>query len=226
MEAKIADTFISYQGEGPYLGARQLFIRFYGCSLDCIYCDTKPLSYATFTKEALLNKVMQYKDAYHSMSLTGGEPLEQSDFLREFLIMYKSAIQKSVYLETNGILYKEIMKIIDFIDIIAMDIKLPSSTGRDAFWEEHRKFLELTKSKNIFIKVIIQEKTELEDLIKAKDIVKGLNRKIPFILQPVDPVNSVKEVSSDGLAIFKDKLDKELEDVRIIPQHHKVAGIK
>ena len=89
-EAKISEIFVSYQGEGPYLGVKQLFIRFYGCSFGCAYCDTKLLRYGTFTKEDLLGKIAEYREPYHSVSITGGEPLEQSDFLKEFLVFWKA----------------------------------------------------------------------------------------------------------------------------------------
>ena len=38
--ANIKEIFLSIQGEGPYIGYRQVFIRFCGCNLDCQYCDT------------------------------------------------------------------------------------------------------------------------------------------------------------------------------------------
>ena len=38
--AIIKEIFSSIQGEGPYIGEKQLFIRFCGCNLNCAYCDT------------------------------------------------------------------------------------------------------------------------------------------------------------------------------------------
>ena len=38
--APICEVFTSAQGEGLLVGVRQLFIRFRGCDLDCLYCDT------------------------------------------------------------------------------------------------------------------------------------------------------------------------------------------
>ena len=35
---KIKEVFASVQGEGPYVGYKQLFIRFCGCNLNCSYC--------------------------------------------------------------------------------------------------------------------------------------------------------------------------------------------
>jgi len=39
-KANILEIFSSIQGEGIYIGYRQLFIRFSGCNLGCKYCDT------------------------------------------------------------------------------------------------------------------------------------------------------------------------------------------
>ena len=37
---KIKEIFTSIQGEGSYVGYKQLFIRLCGCNLNCAYCDT------------------------------------------------------------------------------------------------------------------------------------------------------------------------------------------
>ena len=41
IETNIIEIFSSIQGEGKYVGYRQVFIRFSGCNLHCTYCDTK-----------------------------------------------------------------------------------------------------------------------------------------------------------------------------------------
>ena len=38
---KIKEIFESIQGEGPYVGYKQLFVRFCNCNLKCNYCDTE-----------------------------------------------------------------------------------------------------------------------------------------------------------------------------------------
>ena len=38
--ANLVEVFSSVQGEGPYIGYKQLFMRFSDCNLNCNYCDT------------------------------------------------------------------------------------------------------------------------------------------------------------------------------------------
>ena len=38
---KIAESFVSINGEGKKAGRLSMFIRLRGCNLNCSYCDTK-----------------------------------------------------------------------------------------------------------------------------------------------------------------------------------------
>jgi len=221
MEGKIAEIFESIQGEGIYQGVRQIFIRFYGCNLNCKFCDTKLNSYREYGAEALLRKIRHYNGNYHSISLTGGEPLLQVDFLKELLPGMR---KEKIYLETNGTLPEELGQIIDRIGIISMDIKLPSSTGLRGFWDEHRRFLKVGLKKNLFVKTVVCKSTKLEDLRIAVGLIGEFDKNIPFILQP----NSF-EIGKGLMDIIK-RLQKfclnNLSDVRIIPQMHKFLKVK
>ena len=46
MQAGVSEIFSSIQGEGKYVGCRQLFIRLIGCNMDCPYCDTDKLAHS------------------------------------------------------------------------------------------------------------------------------------------------------------------------------------
>ena len=166
MKGKIAEIFDSIQGEGIYLGEKQLFIRFFGCNLDCKYCDTKLNFYKEYTPEELFKELKSFKDNYHSLVFTGGEPLAQKDFLKEILKLSRARGHKN-YLETNGTLYSELQEVIELVDIVAMDLKLPSSTGQRQLWEEHRKFLEIAVEREVFLKSVVCFSTTEDKMVKA-----------------------------------------------------------
>jgi len=245
-KAKISEVFTSIQGEGIYLGLPQLFVRFYGCNLSCDFCDTKPSSYETLTPDDLCVKMSEQREPYHSVSFTGGEPLLQAGFIKNFLRQYGSFYKKPVYLETNGTLHRQLSGIIDYVDTIAMDIKLPSSTGSGSLWKKHERFLKVAKNKKIFIKAVITSETTTEDVMRLAQLIKKAKMDISVVLQPVTPPEGgikplplpagkftsppggevVLKAKPERLKYFRRMLKKQARRVEIIPQFHKLMGIK
>ena len=86
MKVRVREIFASIQGEGPYIGYKQLFIRLCSCNLHCKYCDIEfdIQNSKEYSKEELLRIVNENLDC-HSVSFTGGEPLLSIDFLKDFL---------------------------------------------------------------------------------------------------------------------------------------------
>ncbi|MCM8831418.1 MAG: 7-carboxy-7-deazaguanine synthase QueE [Candidatus Omnitrophica bacterium] len=221
IKAKIAEIFKSIQGEGIYQGLTQVFLRFYGCNLNCKFCDTHLDFYQEMTVEEVIEKIFSF-DNYHSISLTGGEPLIQVDFLKELLFFLKEK-KKIIYLETNGILFDSLKDIVDFLDIIAMDFKLPSSTGQRNFWDEHKRFLEIASKKEVFVKAVVGKTTKIEDILISIEIIKKIAPNIFFVLQPQYPFRDVLE---GKLKQYQKICREEGIKSRVISQLHKVLGIK
>jgi 7-carboxy-7-deazaguanine synthase len=223
-KAKISEIFQSIQGEGPYVGTRQVFARFYGCNIRCEWCDTPesigepPGHFDEYTVDEFWRKISGLWENCHSISLTGGEPLLQKDFIQLLLPRLKSAWITS-YLETNGIFYNELADIIENIDIIAMDIKLPSSAKCRPFWSEHAEFLRIARRKEVFTKTVISSDTQKEDVLRSIDLVAEIDPGILYVLQP-NYSDEQRLVMQKCLEYQKDCLQK-LKNVRIIPQVHK-----
>lgn len=238
--ANIVEIFSSIQGEGLYIGTRQVFVRFAGCNMACAYCDT-PES-RTFGKEALIESTPGRRDfskitnplsieclaqhinslltlRHHSISFTGGEPLFQVDTLVELA----AKLDAPKYLETNGILVEQLTKILPQLDIISMDIKLPSIAGKE-YWQEHHEFLRLASTKEVFVKIVVTGQSSKNELQQAFELVTSINKSIPVILQPVTPLNGCEPVFPADMLLYQEQALSVLNNVRVIPQTHKFMG--
>lgn len=231
MKANVREVFYSNQGEGQYVGVPQIFVRLNGCNLRCSYCDTKKTwsdkESKMYSINELLDEVLLASKGkvVHSISITGGEPLQQHMFLKEFLPLLKKENYK-VYLETNGILFKNLAEVIELVDIIAMDIKLPSSTDTRHFWEEHEKFLEIAVQKDVFIKAVITDRTNIEDFKKAVDIVFSKAPAAEFIIQPVTSIDGCNSPNEAQLEKFRKVAKQKLKNIKTIPQIHPIFGLE
>ncbi|MDD5432225.1 MAG: 7-carboxy-7-deazaguanine synthase QueE [Candidatus Omnitrophica bacterium] len=223
MKARISEVFDSIQGEGLYFGEKQIFVRFFGCNLSCRFCDTKLDRFREYDPEELINEIDTYEDSYHSISFTGGEPLLHKEFLSKVLRLTHQAGFKN-YLETNGTLPGELESVIDGIDIVAMDLKLPSSTGMGDLWGLHKKFLKIASAKDVFLKAIICQGTSEDDLKQALEVIKSVNGSAMLVLQPNSFENN--QTLIEKLENFKNLCRDEQVSACIIPQMHKVMGVK
>lgn len=126
------ETFGTVDGPGIRF---VLFVK--GCPLRCAYChnpDTwDPHSNNQMTPEEVLTQVMKYKNYYGDkggITISGGEPLLQIDFLIELTSLCKknginTAVDTSgiVYDEDNPDLMKKFDTLIQSVDLFLLDIK-------------------------------------------------------------------------------------------------------
>lgn len=218
---KIKEIFESIQGEGPYVGYKQLFLRFCNCNLKCNYCDTEfspDTDFEEYNPCELAEKVNSYAKI-HSVSLTGGEPLLAVDFLKDFL----PRVNKKIYLETNATLADKFLEVKPFIDIVSADIKLESATGIKNSYIFHDKFFENCRGVETFAKIVFNSKITEDEIKSCCELGKKYN--IELILQPEmngDKMSVTSEFASHTLDNFLGQYEK----VRLIPQVHKFLVIK
>ncbi len=254
MKANISELFSGIQGEGPLIGQRQVFLRFNGCDLRCQWCDT-PASLVSkpseqFAKlerqpgkrdfEEIENQIdlnflakrissFEQNHLHHSMSLTGGEPLLQVNFIEALLKKLKTEFnfKPQIYLETGGHRTSELKKIIDLVDYISFDLKLPSSTGERELWNEHLEFIQVAKSKNGYGKAVLTSETDVSEVERCCEILR--DTQFELVLQPAYPGLGSKNYSSpspEQMLKFQERAINSLGRgrVRVIPQTHKFIG--
>ena len=237
--ANVIEIFSSVQGEGKYLGCRQIFVRLADCNLNCAYCDTN-FRRADFCKVETFAGSMIFRDVKNpltaaqvadviknfaaevptqAVSFTGGEPLLHWQFISDVASAIKNFGVK-IFLETNGTLYSELEKISAAIDIISMDIKL----GQNLF-TLHEKFLRAAQEKDLYVKIVVTGATTREEFLSAVDLIAAIDREILLILQPVTPVKKICAASAEKILTFQAAALRKLKSVRVIPQTHKFINL-
>ena len=87
---RVAEKFISINGEGVRAGELAVFVRFQGCNLACHYCDTKwALAKDCPCEEMSPEQIHAYikGTGITNVTLTGGEPLLHKDMDRLLAIL-------------------------------------------------------------------------------------------------------------------------------------------
>lgn len=94
---KINEIFYSLQGEGFHTGTPAVFVRFSGCNLQCVFCDTDHAEGVMMSDKEILAEVLKYPAKM--VILTGGEP---GLWIDEPLVNLLHQADKYVCIETNG----------------------------------------------------------------------------------------------------------------------------
>jgi 7-carboxy-7-deazaguanine synthase len=253
--ARLIEVFSAIQGEGLNVGTRQIFIRFALCDLRCHFCDSantwnapttcrierspgrrdfeifpNPIDLPTLIKWVERQNLPCIHD---SISLTGGEPLLHSSFLKEFLPKIRENTDLPIYLETGGHRPEQLIMILPYLDSVGMDIKLPSVSG-ERRWQEHKKFLQICQNANmeVFVKIIISDSTDPEELKESGLLIESVNPQIPLFLQPVTPLGEqekftqqiIQPPTPDKILEWQSLMKRFVKQVRVVPQTHKMLN--
>jgi len=249
LAAPIYEVFSSVQGEGPLVGVRQVFVRFRGCDLTCRYCDTpqartvagpcyihqtddgedsterdNPVSVDELL-QIVDHLVSEARGAYHSLALTGGEPLLYPDYIAALAAALRQAGHK-VYLETAGHLPQALSTVINNIDWVAMDFKLPATLVEPVELAIFAESLKTARQSDTFVKIVLTDAVPTDELLAACRIIAQLDSSVSVTLQPVTPVGGCRPPGTATLLRWQLLCSELLDDVRIIPQCHRLLKVK
>ncbi|MBL8901229.1 MAG: 7-carboxy-7-deazaguanine synthase QueE [Planctomycetes bacterium] len=246
VSGSIVEVFASLQGEGLYCGEPQIFVRLGGCPLRCLYCDTPqgleaPAEWIAHLEPArrganpvLADGVADLVRAFdvawgaaRTISVTGGEPLAQPDFLAELLPRWRG--ERRVHLETAGVHPAALERVAAYVDHVSMDWKLASTMERGRYDERHAAFLDVIVARGLdaCVKFVITPAVGDAELAGALELVLARASRVPIFLQPATPDRAVPQGPS---AERMDQLARLAcargAAVRVLPQVHKLLGIR
>ena len=191
---KVSQLFYdTVQGEGIYAGTPAIFLRLHGCTLNCLYCDTKDI-----WKEGVLIEVDEIIDIFSEYNLffklqqgahlviTGGSPLLQQKALS---VLFENLAEKGLEKFPKGFLFfiemeneciiKPTPEILRFVTHWNNSPKLPSSGY--TFTPPAPAYLKLFS--NSTYKFVIQDEEDWQYL-QRHYIETGVLKKKQIILMP------------------------------------------
>lgn len=246
----VSEIFSAIQGEGRYVGSRQIFLRLAGCDLRCAYCD-EPASlekkpgparielfpgsrkFEAFESPLPVGQVtsliaeIETRLAHRFVSVTGGEPLIQPAGLGELLPACRASGIK-IALETSGTRTDALRQVAEPGDVISMDIKLNSvdSTGVDPAAQRDFLGAAIDIGADVYCKAVVSAKVDAGELRSAAKWIACLDPSITLYLQPVSEVAGEIAPSADDLLGLQAEVMEILADTRVLPQVHKLMGQK
>ena len=244
------EVFLSLQGEGGEVGKLHLFLRLAGCPVRCEYCDTprswknqhsfavhypdgikyfeNPFEAEELTAQLhLLCKAYEVDISQLVLSVTGGEPLEQSAFLLNWLPDWGGPI----LLETACTNSRALESLLPYISFLSLDWKLPSTVRRGFSLLDPSaglRALEVSEdilSIKVWVKLVVSSGVDISELKEAFCAIAFARPGANVYLQPATPVAHASCPSPDFL--MQAMLESQNHDlnVRVLPQIHPALGL-
>lgn len=205
----ISEIFKSISGESWQAGYLAVFIRTYGCPLNCSYCDSR---YACDSNEYTLMSVDQIMSIVDQMQckrviFTGGEPLIQKD--AHELVARLSSEAYIVEIETCGAV--DIQEYLHIPNVyITMDWKSISSGMNDKMIPEN---LYMLREQDV-LKFVVSNEDDLDDMVRIAAETDAQCFVSP-VFSEIEPVDIVSYM-----------MNNNLDDIRFQLQIHKIVWDK
>jgi 7-carboxy-7-deazaguanine synthase len=160
----INSIYRATEGEGIHIGIPQIFVRFQGCHVGCVNCDTKETwdFDPAFTRS--LDEVMEKievlsQDIVKRVSITGGDPLHPSH-IPSLVELIKELKERRYFINIEAAGTRMVREVFDAVDFISYDFKTPSTTVKTS-QELLLRFIEEYGHKGQ-VKAVIADKKDFE----------------------------------------------------------------
>ncbi len=179
-----------------------------GCSLQCKYCQNRDTwnfkGGNLYSIDFVLNKILRYKNYIYpngGVTISGGEPLLQQDFLIELFTKLKEhGINTCVDTSGSFEITEKMKKVIELTDLFLLDIKCINDekckglTGVSNKLElEFAKYLSQNNKKMWIRQVLVPGITDdKQDLLKLKEFLKTLKTVERFEFLPYHDLGKFK----------------------------------
>ncbi|MEH0861310.1 MULTISPECIES: 7-carboxy-7-deazaguanine synthase QueE [unclassified Halobacteriovorax] len=188
MEFLINDIYRATEGEGVFVGRSQVFVRFQGCNIGCVNCDsmdTWSFDIESTSLNTIFERILEesYQGKINWISITGGDPLHPKHVpsVVELTKFLKSRGFK-INLEAAGT--RVVDEVFDLLDYISYDLKTPS-TGVRTRLSLIEKMAQQYPNR-FQVKAVIADRKDFEYTLSAyRELESKLgNIEFPWVLTP------------------------------------------
>lgn len=165
----INSIYRATEGEGIHIGTPQIFVRFQGCHIGCVNCDTKETwdfdpAYTKSLDEVMEKVEVLSQDVIKRVSITGGDPLHPSH-VPSLLALVKELKARNYWVNVEAAGTRVVKEVFDLVDFVSFDIKTPSTQVKTSK-ELLLKFLQEYGHK-AQIKAVVADKKDFETVFDA-----------------------------------------------------------
>ncbi|MBQ8687840.1 MAG: putative 7-carboxy-7-deazaguanine synthase QueE [Ruminococcus sp.] len=198
---RVAEWFVSINGEGTRAGELAVFVRLCGCNLRCSYCDTlwagdMDAPHTEMTAGEIRSLILE--TGVRNVTLTGGEPLLHPH-VKELLAVLLQDGAFSVEIETNGSVLLGDFTETNYRAIFTLDYKLPGSGMEEHMYlAENLAFLKPQDC----IKFVAGSQEDLHraaELIRMHDLCSRCHVYFSPVFGKIEPADMVEFMKQENL---------------------------
>lgn len=220
----INSIYRATEGEGVFVGRPQIFVRYQGCNVGCLNCDSKDTwefsPESAQDLDAVLSQVHAegYNGAIKNVSITGGDPLHPSH-VPHVLSLVKALKEKKYTINIEAAGTRVIDEIFDLVDYVSFDFKTPS-TGVKTPLKNISKMIAQYPGK-FQVKAVIADERDFRATLDAYKTIEaeGGGMPFPWVLTPC--YNTEEEFPMERFVSVMKWNEENGGLFRVIGQQHK-----
>lgn len=223
MNLNINAIYMATEGEGVHIGTAQIFVRFQGCAVGCINCDSKEtwdfidLSQSLDSVVAKVESLsLERMNPIKRVSITGGDPLHPKNE-KGVLALVQELRSRGFYINIEAAGTRVVDSIFNLVDFISFDFKTPS-TNVTTNIKVLKQFVQ-NYGEKAQIKSVISDKKDFECTFNAYKEIEVHLAHTPWVLTPCFEPGEM--FSGKRFALIMDMNHTYGAPFRVVGQQHK-----
>lgn len=223
-EHLINSIYRATEGEGVFLGRPQVFVRYQGCSVGCLNCDSKDTwafnAEMGIGLEEILERVHSegHNGLIKNVSITGGDPLHPSH-VPHVLELVKALKDRKYFVNIEAAGTRVVDEIFDLVDYVSFDYKTPSTNVKTPIKNIQR--MNAQYQNKFQLKAVVADRADFDAVLEVYKNLAVTEKSLdfPWVMTPCFNTNE-----EFPLERFKNvlKWNEEIGGIfRVIGQQHK-----